>query len=110
MKKSQILRAAKAVLWGGTPPYRGPERTPKFVCTAVQRFDSDNARELRVWIMRLLRSDTPQVTTLEGWLSVHHRVNHPNLTDELPAYELRMQTTRHAWLDWMIAYWEERGD
>lgn len=104
MKKSEMIRAAKEVLW-----------REKYICIAIgevaglYRRGGANERErtaraVQAWIEDLLGEDADGQRTYAEWL----RDNHPDLynsADDNTFYEARLQ-----WMDWMIAYWEERGE
>lgn len=100
IKKSEILKRAKSVLLEG--------RT-NFVCNAITRVCKDpyagagQEEELRGWIKELLENSS----TYGAWLDI----NHPELSDDfwrLPPH--RHQEIRAQWVDWMIQYWEGKGE
>ena len=62
--------------------------------------------ELREWILDLLYPDL----SFEGWL-VSHVPPREVFDDKFDIKNFpKLQETRHAWLDWMIQYWESKGD
>ena len=113
MKKSEILALAKKQLWGGAASIAEDEEV--HICNAIlfvmKREVGAYLRgeDLRAWISELLGRDEEghPHTTLTAWIWTHH----PEAFE--PPFEhhvLRTQVTRHAWIDWMIGYWEARGE
>ena len=124
MKKSELLREAKMHLTTPEEALVSAEWLPDkaaWLCTAIQlaavehpleelltaRADgmglgTTHVAQLCSWITGLIE---PRVF-LSSWLEETHGVVH-DFRD--PQYRSRLQRTRHAWLDWMIEYWEARG-
>lgn len=105
MKKSAMLKRAKKHLWDGSDTSIGVS----YICYAIGEAQETYANvakaekvdsELCTWIAELL-SGHP---TYCSWL----RAYHPELAARASRTDL--QVARHAWLDWMIKYWQERGE
>ena len=103
MKKSEILRSAK---------FHIQHNHNGFVCTAIMNGirladigRTDRQHQFLVkWVEGLL--DGSQ--TLNDWLCKNHDIESPLVA--VATYTDKMRITRMAWLDWMISYWEARGD
>jgi hypothetical protein len=94
MKNSIILRQVKRQL-----------RRNQFICCEIDGVAGVNkANPLRDWVRSLLGSSY----TFESWLAKH---GHPEAEEEYrdPKVAQRTFETRRAWLDWMITYWEAKG-
>lgn len=108
MKKSELLRQAKKYLWDGKG-LEWPSKT-EFVCCAISRAAYKHlgddyhpqAMELREWINGLLGK---KGGTLCRWLE-----NNGYEVFSTHNFQVRLQQTRKDWLNWMIAYWEEKGE
>lgn len=106
MKKSEILREAKKILWNGETRSI-PFYQQKFICLAINQVPAPYfVRDgLKQWIQRdLLGSGS--YATLETWLQ---REGHRKMSNGNRNYR-KMQATRHAWIDWMIQHWEGKGE
>jgi hypothetical protein len=112
MKKSKILEEAKILV--DVDSY-------KFICIAITNvsirkryFDIDenydtltqNVKELHHWIEKLLNEYVDDellwFNCLENWLNEYH-------TEFVQSQE-NMKKLRIRWLDWMIVYWQEKGE
>lgn len=100
MKNSELLRKAKAI-------YLYCDRPEKvdFICHAIDRTYANQMqkRHLKEWILDLLGG----VNCLEVWLSINYKIDLA-YAGSYEAYSAKKRVTREAWLDWMIAYWEEQ--
>lgn len=104
MKTSEVLRQAKAILWTGIgKPTAGKL---KFICHAINRTvlgDGSNwqyIQRTKNMVHSLLR---PHVT-LEDWLLAKGHVVHRQLyAGSQFRNRARVQATRHAWIDHLIA-------
>lgn len=94
MKTSEALRLTKAQLWDGVSPL--PENKFYFGC--------DAARSVGVYfivspiLIRLLDGRC----SLSGWLG--------DIGNYDPRNTVKMQATRHAWLDHLILHYQDLGD
>lgn len=100
MKKSDMLRAAKAILFDGTA---SDPRQEIYVCIALDRSAGHyESNELQKWIMQHLgKTDYGCKHSARTW--VEDKLRRGLSCEEAQAY-------RHAWVDNMIAYWESQGD
>ena len=107
MKKSTLLKEVRPMVEAGC--------NGGYICTCMIRFaySQDNqtlakAHSLKRWITYVLLDGK---YTLEEWLVNNvpeaKALRTKKHRDEF--YE-RTRSTRLAWLDWMIDYWEARGD
>lgn len=105
MKKSEILREAKKLLWDGEDI--GRELKKEYICNAIEstvipwEFIPHKIL-LQSWICRDLIGGDNLDVSLNTWLSVHH--------PKFVKTNSSMQTIRHKWIDWMITYWQEKGE
>jgi hypothetical protein len=110
-KTSEVFKAAKAKVWNGKT------RSPgiRFICIAVDDLQYCNSngicitKAMRDKICRLIDKRLEGRPSLSTWL--HHY--HPELfngSKSIMAYERKMQQTRHAWLDSLIAEFQAMGD
>ena len=95
MKTSTALKLTKVKLWDGVEPQGGKSH---FICWAAA--DAKVARKVKPIVMRLLRPHQ----TFGDWLRYEQIAMNPW---EQPR---KMQVTRHAWLDHLIAHYEAKGD
>ncbi|MFB3910465.1 MAG: hypothetical protein ACE15D_18905 [Candidatus Eisenbacteria bacterium] len=112
MKYSLLLREAKRHLWDGrSASCHYEDGKDIYVCIAISRashrlgldwFGRD-ATLLGKWIFDLLG----RRPTLESWLRAKGVPLPSFITGE---DRIRVQAHRLQWLDWMIAYWEGRGE
>lgn len=107
MKKSELLKEAKKRLWEGY----ASDRMHRYICHAIDEVANysyditaeDVACDLKEWIEKLLKLNWSGNTALEGWLEIYH--------PEFPRNDnVKIQTLRHKWIDWMIEYWESKGE
>lgn len=99
MKTSEALRCTKAWVWSGTEDQEGEER---YCCLAAARCGSTVHSIVRPILCDLLEG----YAALETWI-----VNRTGETlDTLFDGNEKMQITRHAWLDHLIAHYESMGD
>jgi hypothetical protein len=101
MKTSKIFRAAKAQLWDGEGHWLARKKD-RFVCYAILEHPNISNRD-KYRARHIVESLLGRHETLEDWLSAKHRIH---------AYEdlCKMQETRQAWLDHLIAHYESLGD
>lgn len=97
MKTSQVFIRAKKLLYNGT----GSSGKTEYICYAIDKTrcsvgDKDRARDI---IMELLDDNY----TLGSWLDRVKGI-------ENDRHGVKMQVTRHAWLDHLIAHYESIGD
>jgi hypothetical protein len=106
MKNSELLREAKKYLWDGcgTPAYK---RT-QFICVSVlcATGNLDKYKELSSWIKSMLyiEETKTECPTYDMWLERKH----PEIYYKMEPKDF--QVCRHQWLDWMITYWEMKGN
>lgn len=109
MKKSEILRKAKRQLDDGKYGTVGGQ---KYICNAIKLvcgyydcIDSPSqyemVRSLTSWIQDDLMG-MHDGCSLEQWLDRHY----PTWMQTSE----RVQKLRHMWIDWMIQYWESKGE
>jgi hypothetical protein len=101
MKTSAVFKLAKQHLWDGVG-YQWDSPKEKFICVAIcwktRCSNKDQERTTKI-IQRLLGRHE----SLEAWLLAKHRIN--STTDQV-----KLQQTRQAWLDHLIAHYESLGD
>lgn len=95
MKTSEALKLTKVKLWDGVGPQGGK---PHFICWAAA--NARVAREVKPIVTGLLRPHQ----TLEEWLRYEQIAMNPW------GQPRKMQATRHAWLDHLIAHYKAKGD
>ena len=103
MNPSEILEAAKKHLWNG---YSHSPGTVSYVCSAIDIAVpihtlgvSDSLRKLNYHITDLLDG----LGSLSEWLYREHGID--------PYYDTtKMQATRLAWMNDMIAYFKSKGE
>ena len=113
MKTSAVLAAAKPYL--GWKQYKGQ----RYLCLALEsawyhrKFSKRDLRLAKGMIAEKLDGST----TLEEWLEKHHNIvelDYPYgswaAEMEYENYLSKMQVTRHAWVDSMIAEYQKKGD
>ena len=107
MKRSEILREVRPMVEAGC--------NGGYICNCIIQFAYsrnnktwDQAVLLKQWITYALL-DGPR--TLDDWL-INNVPEAKALRPKKHWVELyeRTRITRLAWLDWMIGYWEARGD
>jgi hypothetical protein len=92
MKNSEILRAAKAQL-----------KRDRFICIAINsigRPDSAQNTRLMKWVQDLLEGRF----VYESWLTKYY----PEWCDKCK--DNFYLEARQQWMDWMIQYWESKGN
>lgn len=124
MKKSQILKLVR----DNFVDVQSHGHAVTFVCwaldyvyaTTLDGDDRPNIRELKHWIHELLE----HYATLETWVHAKHRATYEDMVGIIApgspianrVYGARaisadnFRQLRILWLDWMIVYWEEKGD
>ena len=110
MKTSEVLALSKphlAVGWKDSSPW-----TPGYICYAIanasrcgQFLDEDEIRVKREIASRLY----PHLT-LGSWLEHEHGIGKDECAKRSIAYYNKLQATRHAWVDSMIAEFQSKGD
>lgn len=114
MKTSMILKLAKTHL------AKNAKQADKgikelYICYAISEIQamglitSEESREVRGIIRERLGSNT----TLEDWLENIHCIPAPGWAESekvVRKYENKIQQTRHAWVDSMIAEFSAKGD
>lgn len=109
MKTSTLFKRAKALL----SDYPGSPR--RYICYALDSVGEDTNVPLseikkakRVIIERLGQRSAARC--LETWLQVHHGVKYNLGYQPRPDVFKKLQTTRRAWLDSLIAEFKAKGD
>jgi hypothetical protein len=107
VKKSEILKEAKKILWNGYDPYEDElsSKKQRFICNAVtdvKGADKEQKLEIKQWITRLLEG----YHNYETWLRQHAYID-VYITEN---QHIIAQKSRHQWIDWMITYWEAKGE
>ena len=114
MKTSAVLAAAKPFL--GWKQYEDQ----RYLCLALESawyHRKFSKRDLRL-AKGMIAEKLDGCTTLEEWLEKHHNIvelEYPAGSSwaaqmEYEAYRDKMQVTRHAWMDSMIAEYQKKGD
>jgi hypothetical protein len=96
MKNSDILREARG---------RIEDRSLSYVCLAInhpKQWNGNDRENLKSWVLALLGSHY----TLESWIEENCGVW---IREDMKRDAEKMRVTRLAWIDWMIAYWEGKG-
>lgn len=95
MKSSEILREARKKIKSGET---------YFICNAVYIVGRDkNCLKKSAKIEKYIASQLDGYVGLDGWL--RHNYGIDPYSDQR-----KMKKTRLAWIDWMIAAYEEKGD
>lgn len=100
MKMSEALRRTRAKLWDGKAIDRATTGKEEFCCLAAREAGSGVGK----LVIPLLGALLGGKSMLEDWLAA----NHPG-----PRYDaniLKMQATRKAWLNHLIAHYKSIGD
>lgn len=115
MKTSKVLQQAKKHLITDGVSYSG-NGMARYICRALEEAEA---------AQRILEKDMIRVQDiigdllgacafLEDWLEHHHGVKVVILAtfsvEEVVAYRAKMQATRHAWVDSLIAEYQSVGD
>jgi len=102
MKTSEIFKAAKKHLWNGIGENR-EQLKEKYICNAiywrVEGCSIDEVHYAKKSIALLLEGHE----TLDDWLQANHKING---RDD----RRKLQQTRQAWLDHLIAHYKSLGD
>jgi hypothetical protein len=118
MKTSKALKHAKEYLAKNYAEVDSAEKD-QFICWAVseaqrRRFITDRTEaNIKRIIQDRLNAGKVRCTTLETWLSVNHGIEHPHYDASENAkrrYVNKIQRTRHAWIDSLIAEFAAKGD
>jgi hypothetical protein len=110
MKASNVLRKAKQHLAMSEEDKQRSRGKYYYICWAideVERCPAYDRVRVKEYIGGLLGADA----TLEGWLE-HTQKGFGNWWSQMTCEEYRteLQTTRLAWMDWMIQQYEAKGD
>lgn len=106
MKNSEILRRARTYIESGETSY---------ICRALATTYAASPWEvawhpyiaLEKWVMSLLG----RCYTYNEWLEKHHPKRYESLGGlTFAEKQLALRPGRLAWTDWMIKYWEEKGE
>jgi hypothetical protein len=108
MKTSKILLQAKAFLATNSEELRFSNKM-QFICHAVNRVLCHPQRKEA--LKKIIQGRLNGYTTLELWLLHIHKISILNVCQPggKDHYD-KMQATRHAWLDSMIAEFQAKGD
>jgi len=102
MKTSEIFKAAKKHLWSGAGELNGQSKE-RYICHAiywrVTGCSIDKVHHAKKIIALLLEGHY----TLDDWLWANHKINGGD-------DRRKLQRTRQAWLDHLIAHYESIGD
>ncbi len=111
MKTSEALKLVK----GRVAVDGHDRRKSSFLCLGASRarmdgdISSDMEEAIHYHIDQLLQGEE----TLECWLKIYHGVEYDTHMYGSPrniAHRNKMQATRHAWIDSMIAEFQAKGD
>ena len=120
MKTSEVLAAAKPYLDRKMQYWRQGHESHRYLCFAVNsachhsKITLQDCRRVKMMIAEKLDG----YKSLEEWLEkyhgireLHYRCGTAGLAQmEYDAYRDKMQVTRHAWLNSMIAEFRKKGD
>lgn len=120
MKTSAVLAAAKPYLDRKMRDWRRGHESHRYLCFAVasacarRKITLQDCRRVKMMIAEKLDG----CKSLEEWLEkyhgireLHYRYGTAGLAQmEYEAYRNKMQVTRHAWVDSMIAEFQKKGD
>ena len=114
MKTSTVLKKAKKHLAKNYEDRYRPKEA--FICYSIMeaedskkvpKSDADRVRDI-------IRGRLNPYPTLEVWLESKHKINRAyssaKPTQKIKEYINKIQATRHAWVDSMIAEFEAKGD
>jgi hypothetical protein len=110
MKSSELIILSKREIAKNSEEL---ESKYEYICYAINGMSSKGDEIAVSAILCIIRRRLSPYATLEGWL--HGRHNIPILDDTWPAedkvkYMDKIQSTRHAWLDSLIAEFQSRGN
>ena len=95
MKSSQILKKARKLIVSGQRSY---------ICNAVYKVcEGTDSASKGSKIEEYISKQLDGTFTLNSWLRKRHGIN-PSIGSR------KLKQTRLAWIDWMIAAYEEKGD
>ena len=122
MKTSEILITAKAHLF----PSKGNASHPisSYICNAINlatdaysdagSVEHDRYAVQRKILLNLIRERLEGIPTLEVWLAKKHGIKCLDIwshdAETVNAYCSKVQSTRHAWIDSLIADFQAMGD
>ena len=120
MKLSKVFKLAKAKLAkdGSWWDMSYEALRSSHICTSIQDSDAPMAdkERARAVVYELLRQSVPlhilhdpllgPPYSLERWLTEVHGISYHPFSSE---YRDKMQATRHAWIDHLIAHYEAKG-
>ena len=98
MKTSTAFKLTKEKLWDG----RGrsiPDGKADCVCYAA----ANAGVQVKILVVPIIEKLLAGSVYLSGWLMKHHGI-------DTWQNDLKLQRTRHAWLDHLIAHYESLGD
>jgi hypothetical protein len=100
MKTSDVFKAAKLQLWDGVPKNYSDDKH-SHICLAIEIADVPTKYQRKA--QRIVQKLIHPYATLSCWLQNEKHIN--------PMYKSeKLQVTRHAWLDHLIAHYESIGD
>ena len=100
MKNSEVLKKAKTIL-AHSYPYNGKS---EYICFSVAYALGETVDECRSPLMEWIAELISPWLSFETWVSEELDIEIGND----PILWSKIQATRHRWIDWMIAYWEEQ--
>ena len=114
MKTSDILIRAKKFLAAGIDDFEKGSKKTYCICFAVD----EAARDRSVITIdecaatkQMISSRLGSYSTLGSWLEGYHKITAVRDTQVgYTEYRNKLQATRHAWLDSMIAEFQAKGD
>jgi hypothetical protein len=118
MKTSAILKQTKKYLAKNYLQTKdGCNNKERYICFAITDLlcsSTDNILfDECIDVRTMIRNRLAGCASLEAWLKEKHGIKQPSGSDTLKAdieYINKVQATRHAWIDSMIAEFKAQGD
>ena len=114
MKTSKVLKHAKKYLAKNREDIFNP-RKEEYICFSVN--SAYNHGKIVIYdrdhVKNMIDDRLGVYSTLEDWLEEVHGIKCPDwdaTEDEFEEFVTKMQTTRHAWVDSMIAEFAAKGN
>lgn len=105
MKTSTILIRAKKYL---AKNYAESDTKPKYICFAIDVAAIPGKKKEA--LLKLIQKRLGNHPALESWLRANHGIMQVYPGPLYVAYIDRMQKTRHAWINSLIAEFQAKGD
>jgi hypothetical protein len=111
MKTSTVLKRAKTCLTTSSDDCSIDKKT--FICYAIDNATGIKHSSAGERVAAMVQARLRPYTALESWLQGNHnieRIGNGQGWKKFNAYRTKVQQTRHAWVDSMIAEFEAKGD